>query len=1124
MPNNPLQDYLDSLYGDKKPLPTFSTLYQTSPYQSPAIENYLSQIFGNEVKIKEEKEKPKKSFLRSLADPLYSMASGLYKGAGNVVDTLDWLAYQTSSGKAAGLPRPKTLGSDISGLLGEQGAQMEEAGFEKGTIPEKLYSGAGKTLIDILALKGLGATGLGFAALPAYGAAEGAKEGGWKGAALGAAEGAVTGGILHGIAKLPSSWRFPVGFTTGFTTTPGDLADKVSSGILMGGMSLGGEKKTTKEFFAKPQTPLTQSEMAILQQVRQGVISNDEGAIRSMVERPEVMSLFKKKPRQVITALKTELVDRFAPVEEFVKQVENISGKTVDFQNNLYNLTRLFAGREGVTQAAFNELHDIFRPVRKLRPELEELLLAERALERAGREITNPSGVKETVNPVTGQKTIVRGAVTGTEAASAITALKFRLKPEQYQKLQDATQGFYDWADTWILKPLVDSGVVSKKNYQTIKANNNYWVPFEALKYFDPKGDSFNLGDEFFSVRGQNVVKAMTGASGKILPPFESIVDTLHKSNVIAEKNAMLNKLIGYRQLDPAIKKLIVPAKKDTKIIDTEHFEDLKVMMNGKVTRWLIPKDLGEGLKHLDMKGVDLFSKLIKQSSALFRAGTTSWYLPFSLGNAPRDFKMALLCNKSGFNPINWTTGLWHGLRTSFGFPSKLYTEYLKSHGAFSGLIHRNAKVAADRLFQPKGAEVAKEAALFIKNLAQAVELAPRLGVFQRAMGQGAALHRKPHAGSLLEAGLEARAATIDFSRSGHLMRVMNQYVPFINARLQAKVNLLERFSDPETRGPAMAKAMLWVVMPSLSSYFYNVLHHPDLYKEIPNYVKDNYDFIILGSKKDDKGRVVPDYIKLTKGDVEQVLVNPTISLLEYIRGGDPKKIHEVALNWLSEAAPIPFEREGKLSLTRFLAGVVPPAFRSPIEFAMGKTLFTEREMVPWELKRLKAEEQYTEKTPEVYKALGKKLHSSPIKLQNLARGVGGAVAYWPTPEGLLSQFGGRVRGTTGAESLNRAYKIQKKAEEGYFTARKKMEDLLKAGNENGALQERAKWDQEFVGLLMQMGKLTKQPLSELLTTPFYKMYSFQDKDVKRLLKQQQEPWGIGLEKKLKYEFYKPGH
>ena len=712
-------------------------------------------------------------------------------------------------------------------------------------------------------------------------------------------------------------------------------------------------------------------------------------------------------------------------------------------------------------------------------------------------------------------KEIHQISVKGIEAQRAIVQLRQRVGDKTFKLLDNTMQEFYKWSDSEILQPLVEANVLSKKAYNSIKKNNEHWLPFEALKFLDSEAlSSSQVGSEFFSVAGQNVIKPMVGASGKALPPFEGVMDRLSKTIHLAEKNKILVDFIKLRSMSPAIKKVIFPLKGSEAIRAPKDFEDIKVILNGKVTRWAVPKDVGLAFKHLTPKSADMFSMFLQSTSRLFRAGATSWYIPFTLGNAPRDFKMAVICNKYGFNPMDWTKGLWHGLRSSFGFESGLYKEYIKSKASFSGLMTQTKayRVASENIFQPKGIQRAKEAGLFIRNLAEAVELAPRLGIYSKAIKKG--VHP-------MEAALSSRRSTIDFMRSGHAMRVINSYVPFVNARAQAKVTLIERLADPKTRARASTKALLWAVLPSLSAYFYNILHHPELWDEVPPYIKDNYDIAILGEAVNEQGQKVPDYAKVTKGDVEQLLVNPIINFLEYTRGKDPGKLSEVALDWLSEASPIPFTREGKLSLSKAMASAVPPAMRAPVEVAGGKVLFTGKDIVPMSLQKLPPAEQMFEKTPGIYKKAGELTDTSPLKWQAFGRGMFGGVGYDPSLAGMARTISFRARGHTGGESLNKAYGIQKTAEQGYHSARRKIEAFIAEGKTTEAYRAKEEWNKTMIDVLVKMKKITGQNLTDLAATPFYRQYSFQESDWKRLMKGKDESWTTGLEKSLKHDFYR---
>jgi len=60
-----------------------------------------------------------------------------------------------------------------------------------------------------------------------------------------------------------------------------------------------------------------------------------------------------------------------------------------------------------------------------------------------------------------------------------------------------------------------------------------------------------------------------------------------------------------------------------------------------------------------------------------------------------------------------------------------------------------------------------------------------------------------------------------------------------------------------------------------------------------------------------------------------------------------------------------------------------------------------------------------------------------------------------------------------------------------------------------------------MIDILIKMKELTGQNLTDLAATPFYRQYSFQENDWKRLMEGKDESWTTGLEKSLKHDFYR---
>jgi hypothetical protein len=227
-------------------------------------------------------------------------------------------------------------------------------------------------------------------------------------------------------------------------------------------------------------------------------------------------------------------------------------------------------------------------------------------------------------------------------------------------------------------------------------------------------------------------------------------------------------------------------------------------------------------------------------------------------------------------------------------------------------------------------------------------------------------------------------------------------------------------------------------------------------------------------------------------------------------------------MSWLSDASPVQLARDGKLSAGAIAASVVPPVFRAPFEAITGEILYTGRQAVPRRLQDVEPEEQYTKRTPGMFKAAGKAFGVSPIKLQVLSRGLLGGVGYDPSPAGMLDAVAFRVVGTTGGAKLDKAYKVQDEAKQGYATARLKIKELLESGKRSDAMKIKEDWNRKILDhILPKMKRITGQSYQILMSSGFYNAYTFQARDWKALEEGDSEGWVTGLEDQLGHKFFK---
>ncbi len=705
--------------------------------------------------------------------------------------------------------------------------------------------------------------------------------------------------------------------------------------------------------------------------------------------------------------------DRFAPIKRFEEMVSDMAGKPIDINSSAYTAARMYAGRMGTVESFLNDLQKVISPLRKERADFTRFVLSRRALERAERGFANPAGV------------------TADTAKQAMDELKTKVGPGIFKQFETTEQAIQKWADEAILKPAAESGLISKQAYSSIVAKNKHWIPFQVLDYLPDSAfvDSLPKGGEIFSVSKQGIVKGLEGTEKIIRDPFEAIIDKLSNAVNLAKRNDVARKLINIREVLPEAKELIQPLAKDARV--PKGWGSISVFVDGKNTKWVVPEELSWAMHQMNEVEAGMLGNFVKFTSGAFRKGATTLYIPFSLSNAVRDAQMAVMTSKYGFNPADWITGFAQGLKGAFGWDSKLLEEFSRNGGGFGGFIQGAREISGvkKQLFEPtwwKRTKAVVNPFNLISNFAEAIELAPRLGVYKRALKGGA---------TGFEAAFEARNATIDFAKSGQEMRIINMWVPFVNARWQALLNTARVFKESPVKASAKAGAL--IVAPGVTTYFWNSLNFPDLYEDVPRWIKDTYFPIIVGEEKDEQGNRVPKMVLIPKGDVGQIFYNPIEYALDYVRKGEPSNFSKLALEWMSQLAPIPFTRDGELSVTQFLSGAMPPILRTPIELATNQSFFTGGPIVPRRLEQVSPTEQYDEKTPQAAVVVGRALGVSPMKM---AYGLGGLLGGFGReaidPAKILQSTASRFYRSAGGEKRNQAWNLKDEAVVGYSTAR----------------------------------------------------------------------------------------
>jgi hypothetical protein len=462
------------------------------------------------------------------------------------------------------------------------------------------------------------------------------------------------------------------------------------------------------------------------------------------------------------------LFDRFAPIKK-------VSPET-------YNEARRYAAYKDVAKIKYNELVKGLKNIKNDELLFTDYISAHRALSRSERGLKNPN------------------KVTLTDAKTAIKAMEteWTASGRNVKALKDSFNYFQNWSNKYILKEARDSGMISKKAYQDIKKNNRFYATFEVLDHLPPEINKIPSlpSKEYFSVANQSVIKKMIGTEKLISNPIEATVRKFAQAQATFARNKVASIMVD----STSAKKILQPIAMNAKeyaimknkglnpVMDRawskKEFGVINRFKDGRVERYLAPIELAETMKQLTPAQAP---RVIQAINSVFRKSATTLYLPFTISNAMRDAYMAYTTApvyKATSLPKfakDWSKGFWEGAKHEFAGRSDLAKEYVRSGGGFGYVGNlRKANLAKQGLFKKgmikKASDIITSPLDLIEHISATIELAPRLGIFDRA---------KMMKFKTKDAALIAKQSTIDFNRGGTWTKVANQWIPFLNMHFE---------------------------------------------------------------------------------------------------------------------------------------------------------------------------------------------------------------------------------------------------------------------------------------------------------------------------------------------------
>lgn len=680
---------------------------------------------------------------------------------------------------------------------------------------------------------------------------------------------------------------------------------------------------------------------------------------RMFDRKPDRKQQLKERAQKINAEVSEDWADRFATIRRFENAVAARTGIDIDMADSAYAASRLFQGLDGRIQNQLEDLGAVIRTVgnfgsKEIR-NLAKFLANSRMSERAARGFDNPSGI------------------TKKEADAAMDLLRTPEIEQAQVKIKEVTDD--------LLEQAYEGGLISKEAFDSIKANNQNYIPFRVLADL---GEAVENGTSptGFSMSKQDVIQSLKGTERDIEDPLETLIEKIIQTNRAVERNKVAQKVARIADI-PEMSEEIFKHKAGERIAKGNATFD--VFENGQKVTYQAPEDVVAAMKNLTAKQTDMVTSMLAKANEVFKGGVTTFNIAFQIPNMIIDFFDAMLIARNRINLIDWAKGF-----ASAVGKGKLYKQWREDGGAFSTYVSqaRSNKMNLQKVTEGTAKRTVKTIANPIRLLewmGSVAEETNRLAVYSKALKKGETRQF---------AAYDSRQASVDFARYGTKMKVVNQLIPFINARLQSTLNLARVATERPAR-TSLRLAFL-VGAPTVATYLYN-REFPEYY-DIPQWEKDANFILMTGTWQDSEGNTMPAYVKIPKGHIGRLVANPIENFMVFQDSGDGTEWDKLALQTLSNLSPIDIARDGELSTAATLNSILPPIIKTPAEVQLAnKSYFTGRSIVPRNRENASSENQFRDDTSALAKDVGqtqlaKSLGLSPAGFDQYVSGLLGQV------------------------------------------------------------------------------------------------------------------------------------
>jgi hypothetical protein len=763
---------------------------------------------------------------------------------------------------------------------------------------------------------------------------------------------------------------------------------------------------------------------------------------------------FKTRATDFVEKVRENFANRYRPIEQLVQ------GKKLSPSENPNILLKRFSGGLGI---ANEKIDSRLTPIISQTQDfdgLRKFLISERMNELSGRGI-------------------------GQDANKALSELRTKVGDQEFNNFGKIAGQLYDYQKSFLTE-LKDVGVLSQTQLDNILSKNQKYVPFQRVMD-DLERQGFITSSKNLNVNGSGI-KAIKGSEREIIDPIESMIKNTYDITSTVEKQRVLNSLVKVGEFEKIKMPNVPVATQDgVSIFRPSKFEPkephLTLFEDGKKVYYKTTKEIADAVAGMHEEQLNLALRAMSVPAKLLRTGATGLNVGFAVPNVVRDQLSAAVNSKYGGIPI---------------YDFLAYKKWILSGADQSAFFSQERttlqRTVANVTKSKVGliGKIAKNPLELLRAFGEYSEKGTRIGVFKRAY-KGAGKKGLTGFDQTLDAMEQSREATIDFARRGSKMKAANALIPFLNARLQGSIKLLQSFKERPLQSLAIGGGL--VTIPTVALFFHN--KQDPAYDEIPDYIKQNNFIIMTGNDK------MP-FIKVPKGEIGQIFGNPTEHLLSYMYDTDRQSFYDLSVGLLNQLSPV-----------GTYGDVIPTAAKVPMELLANYDTFRKQNIVSPYQKDLPPELQFNNKTSETAKFLGGALKISPAKIEHTIKGLTAGLGTQALQASDAALFG-KVPDTANLPVVDRFLgekkDLSKTAQKIYEGEEKRKQEVAR---NNYAIKQRINKaiDTNDVDLLMEAQKANpdafKGFVKGILEDRATKDMSPQEKAIRSLPKKEQEKYNL---------------